>query len=240
MDIARGASPFELDLGRQPTTPAAFLNPSSPAEASESPTGFVERIRGATISARDKITLAQGDYVAAHLAGRTPTPPFAVGDMVLVEANHAYDPISGDRPKQKLSPRWVGPWPIIEVLGPATYRLQLPPRVRIHPVLNVERLRRFTAPSVVPGRVAPSPTAVGIDADGHQLWAFERILDKKTSRGKLFYLVQWTGHADPSWEPAAFLASRQLDIDEFERSTGAPGQPARAGRRSTRRRRIAV
>ena len=235
LDVSRGAAPFELDLGRAPTVPASFLNAGSPGQQSETVSAFVERIRSATLAARDKIQAAQSDLVAKKLAGRVPSPPFAVDDLVLVEAQHVYDPVSGDRPKLKLSPRWVGPWPVTEVLSPTTFRLLLPVRVRSHDVINIERLRRYTPPSVVTGRVPIQPGPVGQDATGHQLWAFEKILDKKISRRRLFYLVQWSGYQEPSWEPATFLLSQQQAVDQFEAALAPTEKMARVGRRRRRR-----
>ena len=217
VDVARGHAPFELDLGRMPRTAASLTTPAAAGVIlKDSTEQFLERIRSASVAARDKINLQQADWIAAGLQGRTISQPFAVGDLVWVEATHAYDPISGDRPKRKLGARYVGPFPVGAVMGPSTYRLILPSRVKIHPVINVERLRAYLAPSIVPGRVAPPPPPVAQDVAGNALWSFESILDSKISRNKLFYLVKWEGYRDPSWEPAQFLQPRQQDIDEFE------------------------
>ena len=241
VDVARGSAPFELDLGRMPRTAAAFTVPQSGAGTADGADQFMERIRSATVAARDKINLQQADWIADGLHGRSVSPQFAVGDLVWVDSMHAYDPISGDRPKRKLAARYVGPFPISAVMGPSTYRLTLPPRVKIHPVINVERLRAYVAPSVVPGRVTPPPAPVAQDAAGNSLWAFEAIIDKKWSRNKLFYLVKWEGYRDPSWEPASFLLARQQDIDEFEARKAARVNEAPVARRTrAARRRLVV
>ena len=44
----------------------------------------------------------------------------------------------------KLSPRYVGPYEIIEKVGPLAYRLALPPELaKIHDVFHVSMLRRY-------------------------------------------------------------------------------------------------
>ncbi|KAA3466568.1 Gag protease polyprotein [Gossypium australe] len=43
--------------------------------------------------------------------------------------------------KEKLSPRFIGPYDIIERIGPVAYRLALPPELdRIHNVFHVSML----------------------------------------------------------------------------------------------------
>ena len=45
--------------------------------------------------------------------------------------------------KGKLSPRYVGPYEIIESCGPVTYRIRLPPQLAaIHDVFHVSQLKK--------------------------------------------------------------------------------------------------
>ena len=44
----------------------------------------------------------------------------------------------------KLNPRYIGPYEIIEKIGPLAYRLALPPELsRIHNIFHVSMLRRY-------------------------------------------------------------------------------------------------
>ena len=46
--------------------------------------------------------------------------------------------------KGKLSPRFIGPYKVIEKVGPVGYRLALPPKLeKIHNVFHVSMLRRY-------------------------------------------------------------------------------------------------
>ena len=46
--------------------------------------------------------------------------------------------------KEKLSPRYIGSYEIVERIGPLAYRLALPPELsRIHDVFHVSMLRRY-------------------------------------------------------------------------------------------------
>ena len=46
--------------------------------------------------------------------------------------------------KGKLSPRFIGPYEILERIGPMAYRLALPPELaKLHDVFHVSMLRRY-------------------------------------------------------------------------------------------------
>ncbi|XP_049405182.1 uncharacterized protein LOC125868603 [Solanum stenotomum] len=46
--------------------------------------------------------------------------------------------------KEKLSPRFIGPYEILERVGPVAYKLALPPELdKIHNVFHVSMLRRY-------------------------------------------------------------------------------------------------
>jgi hypothetical protein len=46
--------------------------------------------------------------------------------------------------KEKLAPRYIGPFPILEKCGTMTYKLELPPSlVGVHEIFHVSQLKKF-------------------------------------------------------------------------------------------------
>ncbi|XP_012435375.2 uncharacterized protein LOC105761995 [Gossypium raimondii] len=68
---------------------------------------------------------------------------FAVGDRVLLKVSPWKKVLRFSR-KGKLSPRFIGPYEVIERIGLVAYRLALPPELeKIHNVFHVSMLRRY-------------------------------------------------------------------------------------------------
>ena len=234
-------TPFFLDLGREPRTPSDLLGPAQAQvlqSAVTDPTGasgFLAKIQSALQSMRDGLAVSQADLTAQRAGGRAFSSLFRVGDMVMLDSSLYRDPISADRVSVKLGNRFVGPFPVVEVLGPSTVRLDLPPRMRrCHPVVNVSHVKRVASNDFV-NRFQPEPGPVTVDRSGAPMFEVERILDTKVLRNRRLYLVQWTGYEEPSWEPASALTGRLVRklINEFQ----AQARPShRVGSRAARQR----
>ncbi|KAK8659958.1 hypothetical protein V6N13_030148 [Hibiscus sabdariffa] len=68
---------------------------------------------------------------------------YAVGDRVFLKVSPWKKVMRFGR-KGKLSPRYIGPYEIVERVGPVAYRLLLPPELeRIHDVFHVSMLRKY-------------------------------------------------------------------------------------------------
>ena len=80
----------------------------------------------------------------------------------------------------KLWNRWAGPFEVVDSPGPNTYALRLPRRMRISPVINVERLKRY--------RDRTEQVGPEVDAAGEA--EVEIIVRHRTFRGRVQYLVR--------------------------------------------------
>ncbi|KAJ8771715.1 hypothetical protein K2173_026892 [Erythroxylum novogranatense] len=106
--------------------------------------------------------------------------------------------------KGKLSPRYVGPYEILERIGSLAYRLALPPELsQIHDVFHVSMLRRYRSdPSHI---IQTSEIQLRDDLSYEELPV--EILDtkEKVLRNKTVQLVKvlWRNHSveEATWEP---------------------------------------
>jgi hypothetical protein len=67
---------------------------------------------------------------------------FEIGDKVYLKAQQYRFKSLASRPNEKLSPRFYGPFKVLEKIGTAAYRLDLPAHSKIHPVFRVPQLKR--------------------------------------------------------------------------------------------------
>ena len=91
---------------------------------------------------RERIKAAQ-DRQKSYADNRRKEIEFAVGDKVFLKIA----PMKGIMrfgKKGKLSPRFIGPFEILERIGDLAYRLALPPNLSgVHNVFHVSMLRKY-------------------------------------------------------------------------------------------------
>src|SRR6266850_5306103 len=100
----------------------------------------------------------------------------------------------------------TGPFPIEEVLGPATYKLRLLKQWRVHPVFHANLLTPFNENVIHgPNYTWPPPDIV----DGEEQWEVKMILNHKGASNQRCYLIKWKGYSstDNTWEPPRNLSS---------------------------------
>ena len=134
---------------------------------------------------------------------KTDFVPFKEGNKVWLEATNL--DLGHNR---KLASRREGPFQITEVLGPLTYRLELPSRWRIHDVFHAALLSPFTETEEHgPAFTRPPPELVNEEEE----YKVEEIISHKKSRNRWLFLVKWRGYplSEASWEPAANLQNAQ-------------------------------
>jgi hypothetical protein len=205
-----GMAPYEALYGRKCRSPICWdevgvrkiLGPEIIQRTCEKVDLIRERLR--TAQSRQK----------SYADKRRKDLEFEVGDMVFLRVA----PMKGVMrfgKKGKLSPRFVGPFEILEKIGPVAYRLALPPALSgIHNVFHVSMLRKYI----------PEPSHV-LSYDQLQIkddLSYEEvpieILDRKEHmlRTKSIPLVKvlWKNHAlkEASWEREDIMQSRYPDL----------------------------
>ena len=96
-------------------------------------------------------------------------------------------------------------------------KLKLPASFKIHDVINVSWLHPYKSP--VAGQQSSPPEPV--DVEGTTEFEVEKVIDSQLKRGKLEYLVKWSGYTDDynTWEPVDNLSNSPEALDEFHRSS---------------------
>jgi len=78
------------------------------------------------------------------------------------------------RRTKKLTERFIGPYKIKKIISPNAVKLELPSTVKIHPVVNVSRIRKYIGQVVEQKKEQPALVII----EEEEEWEVERILNK--------------------------------------------------------------
>ena len=115
---------------------------------------------------------------------------------------------------KKLQPRFIGPFRITEVIGSQAYRLALPQQYsRLHDVFPIQLLEEYHPREKE--EMMPLPEL----EDNPEEYEVEEIRDKRMIKGKVHYLIKWTGWPSEynQWVAEADMNAPRL-IQGFEKS----------------------
>lgn len=157
----------------------------------------------------EQMTLGQARIEGFANVTRQPAPNYQVGDKVWLDARN----IKTQRPSKKLDYKSLGPFEVIQRIGPTSYKLDLPMSMHIHPVFH-SWLLRLDPNDPVPGQdIEPAPP---IEVDGEPEWEVEEILDSRLHYRRLQYKAKWTNHEpDDTWYPCEFFENAPELIQAF-------------------------
>jgi hypothetical protein len=118
--------------------------------------------------------------------------------------------------KEKLAPRYIGPFPILENGGTVAYKLDLPPSlVGVHNIFHMSQLKKYLKAPVDIMLPEVTPLEADLSCPKHPI----KILDQKdrvTRRKTIkFFKIQWSNHSEEeaTWESEDFLRSHHLDFE---------------------------
>jgi hypothetical protein len=204
-------APFEALYGRQCHTP---LNSIEPGEKAVFGSNIVVEAEATVRHIQENLKVAKLRQESYANKRRRPLQ-FEAGDHVYLKVS----PMKGVkrfRVTEKLSPRYIGSFPILEKCGKVAYKLELPPLlVGVHDIFHVSQLKKcLKAPvDIVLPEVAP------LDTDLTYPECPIKILDQKSriTRRKTikFYKILWSNHTEKeaTWESEEFLCSRNPDFE---------------------------
>ena len=131
---------------------------------------------------------------------RVSGPTLKEGDKVYLLRRN----IKTKRASNKLDVTKLGPFEIKRKRGTVSYELQLPKRMRMHPVFHISLLE----PAHPSATLQTQPPEIDADFQTPQ-YAVERILDERLNGRQKQYLVRWEGydHTEDTWEPRSSFNS---------------------------------
>lgn len=202
-----GLTPHFVNYGYEPryslTLPATTKD-RSPAEAR------AKLIQDLHRDLQFDIAIAQENHAKFYNRKVLTGPDFKIGNKVWLLSRN----IKTQRPTGKLDHRRLGPYKVLEKIGTRSYKLELPPTMKIHPVFHMNLLEPFVE-DTIPGRTPKELPPVIIN--DHEEYEVEYIVDSRIKRRKLEYLVHWRNYSimDRTWEPMDNLTHCQKLIDKF-------------------------
>jgi len=195
---AHQMTPFEVMYGYRPD----FTVPVGPPTAFPALDVRLQNLHDARKDAEAALRLEKRTMKESFESNKLRPHVFAPGQKVWLSAKD----ISTSHPVRKLAPRQLGPYKVLERTGQLTYRLDLPPSMRQHPVFHVDRLSPWNG-NAVNGFTPPPPPPDHIDdVDEYEV---EAVLDSRKYRNQYQYLIKWKGYdaGHNSWEPATNLTN---------------------------------
>jgi hypothetical protein len=173
------STPFKMNFGYHPQSPMGeVVEVMHPAFAA-----FVERLQSSLSLAR-KLLIAAQQRQKAFTDKRRVEQVYKASDKVLLSTK--YLNLKHSKRNCKLLLKWIGPFEVVQVVGPVAYKLKMNPGWRVHPVFHVSLLELYRED----GRVQPPPPP--IEMEGALEYKVESILEHRfwgTRNPKAYYRV---------------------------------------------------
>jgi len=119
---------------------------------------------------------------------------------------------------EKLTEHFVGPYKVKGIISSNAIELELSNSIKIHPVVNVSRVRLYKLQVKGQKKIPPKPVIIKEEEESE----VEKILNKRMARGKEKFLVRWKGYTagEDTWENRKNLENAKELVEEFEREHG--------------------
>ncbi|KAM1508653.1 hypothetical protein ACFX10_017925 [Malus domestica] len=213
-----GKSPFELAIGQQPLTPNTVVT----GYTGNSPAAFKTAKEWQLAHELARAHLEKASKKMKKWADRKRrNVEFQTGDQVFVKLNASQHKSTRGLHKSLLR-KYEGPFPIIKKVGKAAYVVELPPRLKFHPVFHVSNLKPYRADNEEPSRGeshrAPPLMTEAFDKEVDSIEA-KRVVVRPRQPKHVEYFVKWKGlpYSEATWEKETSLWQYKDLIQTFER-----------------------
>jgi hypothetical protein len=210
-------SPFFANHGYEPE---AYRQPRKDETRAQNAMVLVHKLQGLHRQLATDITFNNQKTAAYANRKRSMGPPLERGDRVYLLRKH----IKTKRPSTKLDFKKLGPFEVLEKIGPVNYKLRLPANSRLHPVFHISLLEPAKGETPIAMKTDLQPEN---DPDVYEV---EKILDTRTTTsGQQEYLIKWRGYSqgENSWEPTENLNCPDLLRRFRSKTQGSPRKKAK-------------
>lgn len=194
-------TPFKMLYGRDPPKLVSYERGSAVTFAVDE----YLRQRDPVLMALKGHLLRAKQLMKAQADGKRREVEYSVGDRVFLKLRPYRQTTVGHKRNEKLSPRFYGPFEVIERIGKVAYKLQLPATASIHPVFHVSQLKQVVGDQQVltelPGDLATEVSPVLLP---------ERVLSSRDRLGITEWLIKWVGlpEEEATWEEREHIQSQ--------------------------------
>jgi len=163
----------------------------------------------------------QGEIKKQTDRKREEAEEYQVGDLVLLSMKDFKCQMEGRR-MEKLMERFVGPYKIKRVISTNAVELELPKTVKIHPVVNMSRIRRYREQV----QEQKKQLALSVIIEGKEEYEVEKVMNKRKKYGRWEYLVRWKGYTaeEDSWERKENLKNAKEAVEDYKRKYRKEGR----------------
>ena len=191
-------TPFMALYGYQPPSITSYLRENSKVQAVEH---HIKHQQQLLQLLKDNLTLAQNRMKQQADKHRSEIN-FDVGDWVFLRLQ-PYKQISLKQAKKdnKLSPKYYGPYKVLQKIGTMAYKLELPTASRLHPVFHVSCLKKVIGDKLPVQTILPE-----LDEEGKIILEPEAVTETRSrklrNRSISEYLIKWKNLSadDSTWE----------------------------------------
>jgi len=131
-------SPFKANYGQDPRMGFEGRKKGRYAGAEK----FIKKIKKIQEEVKAALGKVQVDMKKYADKKRSDIEKYKVEDLVMLSTKDLKYQMVGRR-TEKLTERFVGPYKVKEIISSNTVKLELPSTVKIHPVVNASRIRRY-------------------------------------------------------------------------------------------------
>jgi len=163
-------SPFKANYGQDPRI-GFEMRKKGKYEGAEK---FVTKMKEIQEEAKAALGKAQEEMKKYADRKREEVDEYKVGDLVMLSTKDLKYQMTSKR-TEKLTERFVSPYKVKKIILTNAVKLELPSTIRIHPVVNVSRIRQYIGQVKGQRKEQPAPVII----EGEEEWKVERILNKQ-------------------------------------------------------------